>query len=307
MPPSRVVSLIASSTEMVCALGCRERLVGRSHECDHPPSVLELPAVTSPRFTTDGLSGDIHERVRELIEKASSVYLVDAVALAALEPDLIITQVQCRVCAVSFSDVERAVAEGIPTQPRIISLEPNTIADIERDLRTVAEALGVLDRGYQLVTRMRSRMRGVAERCSSLGVRPRIATLEWIDPLMAAGHWTPELIEMAGGENLFGNAGQAAPRIDWRELAAADPDVLWVAPCGFDIERTRRELTAVASRADWKSLRAVREGRVFVADGNALFNRPGPRVVEALETLAEALHPEAFRFGHEGRGWARFV
>jgi len=305
MPPTRVVSLIASSTEMVCALGCQSRLVGRSHECDYPPSVRGLPAVTRPRFSTEGLSGDIDRRVNELVEKATSVYEVDAGALAKLEPDLIITQVQCRVCAVSLDDVEQAVAQTIPSRPQILSLEAATVADIERDLRRVAEALGVLSHGLQLLTRLRGRMRSVAERAKTFTERPRVATIEWIDPLMAAGHWTPELITMAGAENVFGAPGEAAPKIAWADLAGADPDVLWVAPCGFDIERSRAELAGLAARPEWTGLRAVREGRVYVADGNQLFNRPGPRVVEALETLAEALHPNAFRFGHEGSGWVK--
>src|SRR5262249_7390406 len=172
-------------------------------------------------------------------------------------------------------------------------------------------ALGVPERGVQLVTRLRSRMRGIAERARGpgahgTGTRPRVACIEWLDPLMAAGNWTPELIELAGAEDVLGKAGQHAGPLSFEQLAAAEPDTIWVTPCGFDLARTRRELSALTGHPGWGGLRAVREGRVFLGDGNALFNRPGPRVVETLECLAEALHPGGFRFGHEGTGWERW-
>lgn len=306
MHPTRVVSLIASSTEMVCALGCGERLVGRSHECDHPPWVRKLPAVTRPKFALDGRSYEIDQRVRALVEQGLSVYEVDAEALAALEPDVILTQVQCEVCAVSRREVEQAVASFVVGRPRIVSLEPNALDDIWGDLRRVADALGVPERGVQLLTRLRHRVQAIGERAEALGARPRVACIEWIDPLMAAGNWTPELVALSGAEPLFGEAGRHAPTLEWEQLLAADPDAIWVAPCGFDLERTRAEMPGLTSGPGWDGLRAVREGRVFLADGNAFFNRPGPRVVETLEILAEGLHPEAFRFGHEGTGWERF-
>jgi iron complex transport system substrate-binding protein len=304
--PQRVVSLLASGTEMVAALGCGERLVGRSHECDHPEWVRRLPAVTEPKLRVDVPSADIDARVRALVEQAVSVYRVDADALAALEPELIVTQTQCAVCAVSLADVEDAVCRLLPSRPRIVALEPNALADLWRDLRAVAEALGVPERGVMLVSRLRQRMRAIAERAAALGTRPRLAMIEWIDPLMAAGNWHPELIAMAGAEDVHGVAGAHAPALAWSELVAADPDVLWVSPCGFDLERTRAEMPGLTRHPDWPRLRAVREGHVYLGDGNAFFNRPGPRVAETLESLAEALHPAAFRFGHEGTGWARW-
>jgi iron complex transport system substrate-binding protein len=305
MAPPRVVSLIASSTEMVCALDCGEWLVARSHECDHPAWVRKLPAVTAPAFATGVSSEAIDRSVRSLVERGLSVYRVDAGALAALKPDLIITQTQCQVCAVSLSDVEQAVREVAGSQARIVALEPNALEDILRDYRRVADALGVPERGVQQITRLNARMNGVAARASGLAPRPRIACIEWMDPLMAAGNWTPQLIERAGGIDLFGKAGVHALPLTWAELAAADPDMLWVTPCGFDLARIRAEMPALTSHSEWRMLRAVREGRVFLGDGNAFFNRPGPRVAETLEILAEALHPEAFRFGHEGTGWER--
>ena len=301
----RVVSLIASSTEMVVALGRGDSLVGCSHECDHPAWVRDLPALTRPKMRTSRPSAGIDQSVKALVEQGVSVYEVDAEALAALEPDVILTQTQCEVCAVSETDVLAAVGEMLPNA-RIVSLVPNSLADIWTDLRKVADALGVSEVGVREVTRLHRRMKAVASRCAAFADRPRVACIEWIEPLMAAGNWTPELIEMAGGNNLFGEAGKHAPFLEWESIVAADPDFVLVTPCGFDLERTRAEMHALHALPGWGDLRAVREGRVVLGDGNAYFNRPGPRVVETLEIVAEALHPDAFRFGHEGTGWVRY-
>jgi iron complex transport system substrate-binding protein len=278
--------------------------VGRSHECDHPEWVRRLPAVTSPRFDTAASSRAIDTSVRGLVEQALSVYRVDAAALAALQPDVVITQVQCEVCAVSRRDVEEALREALPGRPRLVALEPNALADLWRDMRLVADALGVPERGVQLVSRLVRRTRAIAERASARP-RPRVACLEWIDPLMVAGNWTPELVALAGAEDVLGKPGEHAGPVSLERLAAADPDAIFVTPCGFGLERTRAEMPVLERDPLWRGLRAVREDRVFLADGNAIFNRPGPRVAEALEVLAEALHPGAFRFGHEGRAWER--
>jgi iron complex transport system substrate-binding protein len=266
--------------------------------------VKRLPAVTAPRPDIGLPSAAIDASVRALVEQAVSVYLVDAGALARLEPDLLITQTQCEVCAVSLRDVEAAVLEAFPTRPKVLALEPNALADLWRDMRRVADALGVPERGVQLISRLQRRMRGIAERTATLP-RPRLACIEWIEPLMVAGNWTPDLVTMAGAEDVLGRAGQHAGILPIESLVAADPDVIFVTPCGFDLERTRAEMAPLEARGEWRALRAVREGRVFLGDGNAFFNRPGPRVVEALESLAEALHPEAFRYGHEGSGWEK--
>jgi len=306
LEPRRVVTLLASGTEVVCALDCGDRLVGRSHECDQPPWVKRLPAVTSPRLDVGAPSAEIDRSVRALVSRALSVYTVDADRLAALRPDLLVTQVQCEVCAVSLSDVEEAVRQGLPSRPAIVSMRPDALGDVWADIRAIASALGVPERGVQLVTRLRSRMRGIAERTRGRA-RPRVACIEWIDPLMISGHWMPELIELAGADDVLGKAGRHSGPVPFERLVAADPDAIWVAPCGFDLARTRAEAAALTRRPDWQALRAVRDGHTFLGDGNALFNRPGPRVVETLECLAEALHPGAFRFGHEGTGWERLA
>jgi iron complex transport system substrate-binding protein len=299
----RIVSLIPSGTEIVCALGCQERLVGRSHECDFPQSVTRLPVCTEPKFSPDGTSYEIDQRVRAIVQEGLSVYRVYADTLKGLHPDLIITQSHCQVCAVSLSEVEEAVANWLGWRPAIVSLEPNSLSDVWADIGRVAEALDVPERGAELVGNLKRGMAAIAERAQSLPERPTVACIEWIDPLMAAGNWMPELVEMAGGVNLFGTAGQHSPWMPWEQLVETDPEVIFVQPCGFDIARSRQELPALTTRPEWTQLRAMRCRRVCLADGNQYFNRPGPRLADSLEILAEVLHPAVFRFGHEGSGW----
>ena len=305
MNEPRIISLIASATEIVCALGYETYLVGRSHECDYPPSVKQLPVCTSPKFNVEGTSYQIDERVKAVLQDALSVYRVDADLLDRLQPTHIITQSQCEVCAVSLKDVEQAVCQLTTSNPVIVSLEPNALADIWSDIMKVATALGAPERGGQLIAHLQQRMKDITERVSKLQPRPTVACIEWIDPLMAAGNWMPELVEMAGGVNLFGEAGKHSPWMTWGEVVAKNPDVIVVTPCGFDIERTKQEMHLLSSKAEWNELKAVASARIFVADGNQFFNRPGPRVVESLEIMAELVHPDAFQFGHEGKGWVR--
>lgn len=306
MNKHRIISLIASATEIVCALGFEDQLVGRSHECDYPPSVKLLPQCTSPKFNVEGTSYEIDQRVKAIVQDALSVYRVDSNILEELQPTHIITQSQCEVCAVSLKDVEQAVCELTGSHPVIVSLEPNSLADIWADIRRVADALDASARGLELVDGLRSRMDEIAQTALRVQARPTVAYVEWIDPLMAGGNWMPELVEMAGGINLFGEAGKHSPWMTWNDLVAKEPDIIFVSPCGFDIERTLQEMDLLGGRPGWETLKAVRSNRVFVADGNQYFNRPGPRVAESLEILAETLHPDLFHFGHEGAGWVRY-
>jgi len=301
----RIVSLLPSATEIVCALGFEDQLVGRSHECDYPPPVVRVASLTEPKFKPEGSSAEIDQRVRTIVAQSLSVYRVDADRLRELRPGVIVTQSQCEVCAVSIGDVERAVADWTGTRPAVVSLAPAALEDVLSDIERVAGVLGVKQRGRGLTVQLRARMDAIAVRARSAASRPRVACSEWIEPLMAAGNWMPEMVEMAGGVNLFGEAGKHSPWIKIDELVASDPDVILVAPCGFGIERTLADLPALAGDPGWSSLRAVGEHRVCVADGNQYFNRPGPRIVESLEILAEVTHPELFRFGHEGSGWRR--
>jgi iron complex transport system substrate-binding protein len=306
-PPQRVVSLIASATEIVAALGCGDRLVGRSHECDYPPEVVRLPVLTEPKFKVEGPSGAIDARVKEIVALGLSVYRVDADKLAAARPDLIVTQDHCEVCAVSLKDVEAALCRATGLDARVVSLRPDRLADLWSGIAEVAAALGVPERGVRLTAELRARMDAVAAKAHALQARPRVAVIEWIEPLMAGGNWMPELVAMAGGDNLFGEAGRHSPWMTWRALAEADPDVIFVQPCGFDIARAAREMPLLHAKPGWSALKAVRGGRVVVADGNQYFNRPGPRLADSLEILAEVLHPDAFPARHQGTGWLAWL
>jgi len=302
---ARIVSLLPSATEIICALGLEEELVARSHECDHPKSVERLPAITEPKFKPEGTSGEIDKRVREIVAQSLSVYRVDAEQLRALAPDFIVTQSQCEVCAVSIGEVERAVADWTGARPTIVSLAPAALSDVLGDIQRVAGVLGIGESGRDIVAGLRARMDAIAARAHEAKSRPRVACIEWIEPLMAAGNWMPELVEAAGGVNLFGEAGKHSPWMTIDQLVASEPDVILIAPCGFGIEQTLANLPALTADSRWRSLCAIRERGIFVADGNQYFNRPGPRIVESLEILAEVVHPELFRFGHEGYGWRR--
>lgn len=292
-------------TETVCALGCEHLLVGRSHECDYPPSVLSLPQCTEPKFPTEGTSYQIDQRIKAILQEGLSVYRVHADVLDELAPDLVLTQTQCEVCAVSLTDVEDAVCRMVSSRPKILSVEPNSLADVWDGMRQVAQVLGCPERGEELVNVLTWRMGQIAEHAQMANAAPRVAHIEWIDPLMTAGNWVPELAAIANGDNLFGEAGAHSPWLEWDDLVNADPDVIVVFPCGWDMARARKEMAHLTKRPGWEALSAVRNDRVFLTDGNRFFNRPGPRLVESLEILAEMYHPDLFDFGHEGADWVR--
>lgn len=303
MSGPRVASLLPSTTEIVCALGLRDRLVGRSHECDFPAGVESLPVLTAPKLDVTKPSVEIDRDVRTLVQEGLSIYRVDADRLRALAPDVILTQSHCEVCAVTPKDVEAAVSDWLGARPEIVSLAPATLGDVWADLIHVANAFGVLDAGHALAARLANRITDVAERAMRLRERPRIACIEWIEPLMAAGNWMPELVTLAGGHASFGETGAHSPWITLDALRDADPDVIAVMPCGFDLARTRREMAPLAATPGFGELRAVRDGRVALTDGNAYFNRPGPRLVESLEILAEIAHPDVFAPSLRGIAW----
>ena len=303
----RIVSLISSATEIVHALGQLPNQVGRSHECDFPPEVAALPVCTRPTIDIHADSREIDRAVKDRVRNALSVYDVFDDVLERLQPTHIITQTQCEVCAVSLRDVERSVAMRLASKPRIVSLTPNSLADVWDDIRRVARALGIEDHGEEVIAAFEARMCAISERARSASERPCVACIEWTEPLMAGGNWTPELVEMAGGINLLGEAGKHSGYVAWEKIVAIDPDVVVVAPCGFDIPRTQSEMHWLTERAEWASLRAVRDGRVYLADGNQYFNRPGPRLVETLRILAEILHPGVFAPEFEGAGWVRLA
>jgi iron complex transport system substrate-binding protein len=307
----RIVSLIASASEILSALDLTRNQVGRSHECDFPADILALPICTSPAFPTSGSSAEIDQRVKERVANALSVYDVSREILDALQPTHVVTQTQCRVCAVSLEDVERALTGWVTSRPKLVALEPNALADIWSDIRRVADSCGVPERGDEVIDTLQARMREISARACRSPRRPRVACIEWHEPLMAAGNWVPELVEMAGGVNLFGQAGAHSPArsawMNWQQLVEADPDVIVSMPCGFDLARTCSEMYWLDRRPEWPHLRAVKTGQVYLADGNQYFNRPGPRIVESLRILAEILHPEAFEPTLKGAAWRRHV
>lgn len=307
----KIVSLLPSATEVVASLGLAEYLVGRSHECDYPPEVQKLPACTQPKFNPEGSSGEIHDRVTELLQTALSVYRIETDILQQLQPTHIVTQAQCDVCAVSLADVEKAAATLLGCQPQVISLQPNLLAEVWTDMERVASALGV--DGSGAIASLKSRVEAVAKKTQSLpeAQLPTVACIEWIQPLMAAGNWIPELVSLAGGrspsvsygESLFGIPGQHSPWLQWQDLVAADPDIIICMPCGFDLAKTREDALQLTQYPEWSDLSAVRGDRVYITDGNSYFNRPGPRLVDSLEILAEILHPDLFPISYLGSGW----
>jgi iron complex transport system substrate-binding protein len=302
--PPRIVSLLASGTELVCALGLGDHLVGRSHECDDPEWVKALPAVSAPTFDVTGTSREIDERVRQLLHAGEPLYRVDDALLDSLCPDVVITQTHCEVCAVSPADLAHG-ARPARTRERVLSLEASTLDGILGDFVKVARLLGCEERGLALVESIRARSAALAAKVGARR-RPRVVCLEWVDPFFSMGNWGPELVELAGGESVLGVAGAHSTTTPWSDVARADPDVLVVAPCGYGLERALVEMPRLAAQPGWKALTAVRNDNVFVADGNLYFNRSGPKVFESAELLAEMLHPNALPARHEGAWWRRW-
>jgi len=298
----RIISLLPSATEIVAALGFGDHLVGRSHECDFPPGVEDLPACSSTKIPAQGNSFEIDERVKEIVAEGLSVYRVDIERLRELRPDLILTQTQCAVCAVTPRDLEDALCTWTGAQPGIVSLEPNNLDDVWNDIRRVGEALGVRSRAEELISSLAKRLAAIREEVREVS-RPTVAAIEWLKPLMAAGNWMPELIEIAGGRSLLAQPGEHSPWLEWATLIDSDPQVILLLPCGFKIAQTIRDLNLLTENAAWANLRAVKQGRVYLIDGHHFFNRPGPRLVESAEIVAEILHPDRFKFGHRGTGW----
>lgn len=301
----RIVSLLASATEIVSALGYEDCLVGRSHECDFPPSVAALPVCSEPRIDISASSSEIDRQVKSSLQDALSIYTVFKDQLKQLQPTVVLTQSQCEVCAVNLKDVEEAVCDLLESQPKIVSLLPMALADIWSDIQSVADALDDSPAGQKLIEPLQRRLQQLSDSIPGTNPRPTVVCIEWLEPLMPAGNWIPELVELAGGQSLLSEAGKHSPWITWEDLVEANPDFIVIMPCGFGIERTRQELHFLTEHPGWPGLKAVQNGNVFLTDGHQYFNRPGPRVVESAEILAEIFHGPAASFGHEGSGWVR--
>jgi len=300
----RIISLQPSATEIVAALGMLDQLVGRSHECDFPPEVQSVPICSRPRIDIAKSGADIDRQVKDSLRAGLSIFEVDAALMLELRPDVILTQTQCDICAVTPQDLEAVLAQG-DNGPSVIDLHPQRLEHLFGDIHVVSMALHISDRGHDLVVELRGDFESLRLTTSKLRRKPTIACLEWLDPLMTAGNWIPELVEIAGGQNLGAEPGQHSPWFDWNQLLAANPEVLVLMPCGWDIARARAESRVLTSDPRWTQLSAVRSGKVFVTDGHQFFNRPGPRLLESAQILAEILHPEACDYGHRSRNWEK--
>jgi iron complex transport system substrate-binding protein len=303
----RVVSLLPAATEIVAALGLTYRLVGVSHECEYPPEAAGKPRVTHSRLHQSGLSSaDLDREVAATLAAGESLYSLDEPLLRALQPDVILTQQLCDVCAVGFGSVA-GFAATLATRPHLVNLEPQTLEDIFSGILAVAIALDEPERGFQLIANLTERVEAVRTSVATAHSRPRTFLLEWLDPPFCAGHWNPELVGLAGGEELIGRAGAPSRRVSWDEVREARPEVLPIVCCGYSVERTRQDLEIARHYPGWDELPAVRNRRVYLADGNAYFTVPGPRIVDSLEILARMLHPELFPGEREaGEGWTRW-
>lgn len=293
----RVVSLLPAATEWIGALGAQAMLLGRSHACDFPPEILDRPVLTRPRVEVQGSSAEIDRQVRILWEQGVSLYEIDWERLRTLQPDLILTQAQCPVCAVSVTELEAGLANWPAPRPRVFAMAPQTLKQALEAALEIGRVLNRLQEAMVYIARAEKRLRQLRDflglhRRSDPASLPRVACIEWIDPLIVAGHWMPDVVEMAGGQAVLARAGQPSRVISWAELQDADPDVLLLMPCGFTVGQTARELPDLMQRPEWQMLRAVQQGRVYVLDGHAYFNRPGPRLYRSIELLAVCLHPK---------------
>lgn len=306
MSSQRIISLLPAATEIVCALGLEGHLVGRSHECDFPLSVKHLPVCSEANFPDNLSSAAIDKQVKELLNDALSVYNVKRDLIKQLAPDVLITQAQCEVCAVSLKEVEVALKNYLDKSAQIISLQPNSFDDIFNDISKVADALNAKSKGDHLIADLQERVDIVRHKLKFIENKPSVACIEWLDPLMVSGNWVPDLVGIGGGVSVLAEPGKHSPFIQLVDIQLQDPEIIIVMPCGFSIERTLKEIDLLLELPGFTNLKAVKANKLYIADGNQYFNRPGPRIVDSIEILAEIIHPKQFIFGYEGEGWIRF-
>ncbi len=300
----RVVSFLPAATEMICALGLGEQLVGISHECDHPPEVRHKPVVIRPILPLEGMSQrEIDEAVSRLLREGRSLYVVDEKLLRELSPDVIVTQDLCQVCAPSGNELVHAV-KSLAKTPRILSLTPKSLDGIFRNIREVGEATGRVSDAESLIEASRARLEQVKTTAETSATRPRVFCMEWLDPVYCSGHWVPEMVEMAGGLDSLSRRAADSVRIPWEDVLRWQPEVLILMPCGYRLNQVLELAPQIFSYPGWSDLPAVRNGRVFAVDANAFFARPGPRVVDGTELLARLIHPELFVWNGAGDAFA---
>lgn len=301
----RLVSLLPALTEIVCALGLEDCLVGRSHACDYPSSIRDVPVVTSPKHPVDQTSRSTDRSIRSLLERGLSVYSVDTTLLQQVEPDLILTQDHCEVCAIPEEDVRRACSKILNKHTDILSVHPSNLSDVIDIFQQVAEQLDVAEQGQLFADHFRSELDAVQSITARLA-SPNVGTIEWLDPLMSSGNWLPALVDIAGGKHILGAEGERSQQIAWEQLREADPDYLLILPCGYSIEQTYEQMHLLNQRRGWDRLKAVQHQQVYIIDGHHFMNRPGPRLVESTRILAEIMHPSHFAPTMEQKGWIRW-
>jgi iron complex transport system substrate-binding protein len=287
----RIVSLLPSATEIVCQLGLGDDLVGVTHECDYPRFVQSLPKVTRTLIPHDATSFEIDGLVRERLKSQKALYSLDMPILEQLRPDLLVTQALCDVCAVAEEEVT-AAACSLPGRPKVVNLEPMRLSEVFDCIRLVGDAAGISSRAIEVIAQLQARVDRVVERNAQLKYRPRVVLLEWVDPPFCSGHWSPELVRIAGGMEGIGREGERSRTTAWEEILLCDPEFLIVACCGFNVERTLLDIPLLKQYPGFADLTCVRQGNVFVIDGNSYFSRPGPRLVDSVELLAHTLHPD---------------
>lgn len=281
-------------------------MVGRSHECDYPETVERLPVCSATRLTAGSASPALDREVRLLLSEALSIYAIDKEMIRNLRPDLVLTQTQCEVCAVSLEEVAADLHGLLDQHIEIVSMGAGSLTGVFDDIRRIAASLGVQARAEVLVEELEERMEIIRHKLKFVEQKPRVACIEWLSPLMIAGNWTPEMVGIAGGTPVLSQEGKHSPEITAEELQQADPEVIVIMPCGFPVDRTLAEIGLLLELPGWHELSAVKNNRVYIADGNHYFNRPGPRIVDSTEMLAEMINPKQFIFGYEGEAWVKF-
>ena len=290
----RIVSLLPSCTEIICRLGYSKQLVGISHECDYPYSISGLPVLTRARLSTEGTSIEINKSVTDLLQRGLSVYDVDSSLLKSLSPDIIVTQAQCEACAVSLDQVQDIVSNWTLNQTEIISLEPNTLNEVWLGFDIIAKTMGTPEYSTILKSEINERFKFLKDKMKGIDQKPTVLCIEWIEPIMVAANWVPELVGLAGGKNVMSVSGTDSNFCSWDEIKKTNPEIIIMMPCGFGIKRTLEDIHYLQNRKGWQELKAVKENKVFAVDGNQYFNRPGPRLVDSAEILAEIIHSEYF-------------
>jgi iron complex transport system substrate-binding protein len=290
----RVCSLLPGATEIAFALGLGDDVVGVTHECDYPAEARQKPVVVRSLIDSRRMTSlEIDRWVSERLRNNQGLYMIDEERLREAAPDVILTQGLCDVCAIDYNEVVSA-AQALAKKPKIVSLSPNCLTDVLNDVARVGEATGHRHSAGQVFSHLKQRISAMRDRAAQLSTRPRVACLEWFDPIYAAGHWVPEMVELAGGHDVLGQKGEPSEKIDWHKVVEIAPDVMVLMPCGFDIQRTAKEVTILEQLDGWHGLPAVKAGKVFAVNGHAFFSRPGPRLIDGLELLAHIIHPETF-------------